>query len=47
MLTMKIISTKQETKFQLLKVGHFQKIKDFKSWRILNNDTSSDRITGC
>ena len=42
---MKIINLKLEIKFQLLKVNHFQKIKNFKLWRIINNDTSSNRIT--
>ena len=42
---MKIINLKLEIKFQLLKVNHFQKIKDFRLWRIINNDTGSNRIT--
>ena len=40
---MKIINIKMETKFQLLKVNHFQKIKNFKLWEKAN-DTSSNRI---
>ena len=43
---MKIISLKVVTKYQLLKVNHFQKIKDFKLWRILN-DTSTNRVICC
>ena len=38
---MKIINLKMETKFLLLKANHFQKIKNFKLWRKLN-DTSSN-----
>ena len=42
---MKIINSKWVTKFQLQRVNHFQKIKNFKLWRIVNNDTSSNRIS--
>ena len=38
---MKIINLKMEIKFQSLKANHFQKIKNFKLWRIIN-DTSSN-----
>ena len=41
---MKIINLKTVIKFLLLKVNLFQKIKNFKLWRIQNNDTSSNRI---
>ena len=40
---MKTINLKMEIKFQLLKANHFQKIKNFKSWKIIN-DTGSNRI---
>ena len=38
---------KTGTKFQLLRANHFQKIKNFKQWRVINNDTGSNRINGC
>ena len=38
---MKIINLKMEIKFQLLKVNHFQKIKNFRQWR-KSNDTSTN-----
>ena len=40
-LMMKITNIKVEIKFQLLKANNFQKIKNFKLWRIIN-DTSSN-----
>ena len=40
---MKTINLKMEIKSQLLKANHFQKIKNFKSWKIIN-DTGSNRI---
>ena len=43
---MKIINIKTEIKSQLLKANHFQKIKNFKSWEIIN-DTGSNRIVSC
>ena len=43
---MKIINIKTEIKFQLLKANHFQKIKNFKLWEILN-DTGPNRIISC
>ena len=42
---MKIINIKMEIKCSLLKVNHFQKIKDSKLRRILN-DTSANRTIG-
>ena len=44
---MKTISLKMEIRLQLLKVNHFQKIKNFKSWRVQSNDWCSNRITSC
>ena len=43
----KKIDTKMVTRFQSLKVNPILKIKDSKLWRIQNNDTSTNRITGC
>ena len=43
MLTMKTISIKMETKYSLSRVNLFQKIKDLKLRRMLN-DTSTNRI---
>ena len=43
---MKIINLKMEIKFQSLKANHFQKIKNSKLWRTIN-DTGSNRITCC
>ena len=34
-------------KVSIIESKPFQKIKNFKLWRIQNNDTSSNRITGC
>ena len=42
---MKITNLKVETKFQLSKANHFQKIKNFKLCKV-TNDTSTNRITG-
>ena len=47
MLMMKIINIKMVIKFLLLKVGPFQRIKNFRSWKEKNNDTSSNRIVSC
>ena len=47
MLMMKIIHLKQVIKFRLLKANLFQKIKNFKLWRIINNDWCTDGITSC
>ena len=44
-LTMKTISTKLVIRFQLLKANRFLKIKNFKLWRMLNNDTGTNRVT--
>ena len=46
MFMMKIINLKMEIKFQLLKANHFQKIKNLKLWKIIN-DTGSNRIISC
>ena len=46
MRMMKTINLKMEIKSQLLKANHFQKIKNFKSWKIIN-DTGSNRIISC
>ena len=41
---MKIINLKSVIKFQLSKVNLFQKLKNSKFWRMLNNDTTTNRI---
>ena len=41
MLMMKIINLKMVTEFLLLNVNHFQKIKNFKLWKKIN-DTSTN-----
>ena len=38
---------KNGDKVSILKVNPILKIRDSKLWRIQNNDTSTNRITGC